>query len=156
MSPLERAFIHGAALLAALTGGLQGGLKYFGARMGEFGPEPHPWLGVAQHLHVLAGPCLVFALGLLVKGHVLPRLGSKGLRGRGSGLAALALCAPMVLAGYGVQISVAEGTRTLMAWIHGLGAGAFVLAYGGHLLVSRGRASAPAAAGRAAAAAPPA
>ncbi len=132
MSPLERWALHGAALITAATGLLDGGLRYFGQRMGEFGSEPHPWLGTAQHLHVLAGPLLVFALGVLVRGHLWSRLRG-GAEGRRTGLAAALLIAPMVLSGQGVQVAVEPAVRLAMAWAHGLSAGLFLLAYLGHL-----------------------
>ena len=64
MSVLERWSLHLAALATAGTGLLDGLLRWFGQRAGEFGPEPHPWLGMAQHLHVLLAPLLLFALGM--------------------------------------------------------------------------------------------
>ena len=135
MSPLERWSLHLAALLTAATGLLDGGLRWFGQRMGEFGPEPHPLLGLAQHLHVLAAPGLVFVLGVMVRGH----LGAKLRAGEGrrtTGLALAFLIAPMVLTGYGVQVAVDPTWRRVLSWAHGLSAGGFLLAYGGHVLRS--------------------
>lgn len=133
MSPLERWSLHIAALLTAATGLLDGGLRWFGQRMGEFGPEPSPWLGLAQHLHVLVAPLLVFTLGLLVRGHLWARLRS-GPEGRRTGLAVAFLIAPMVFSGYAVQVAVDPAWRTAFSWAHGLSAGLFLLAYGGHVL----------------------
>lgn len=140
MNPLDRWSLHLAALATGLTGLADGLLRWFGQRAGEFGPEPHPLLGLAQHLHVLAAPLLVFALGMAVRGHLQMRL-RKGLEGRRTGLTAALLIAPMVLSGYGIQVVTDPAWRTAFSWAHGIGAGLFLLAYLGHLLVPRSRAA---------------
>lgn len=138
MSPLERWSLHLAALLTGGTGLLDGWLRWFGEQVGEFGPEPHPWLGLAQHLHVLTAPLLLFALGMVVRGHLWARL-RKGPEGRRTGLGAALLIAPMVLSGYGIQVVTSPLWRSGLAWAHGLSAGLFLLAYLGHLLVPQAR-----------------
>lgn len=139
MSPLERWALHLAALATAGTGLMDGLLRWFGQRAGEFGPEAHPWLGPAQHLHVLVAPLLLFCLGMAVRGHVQARL-RKGAEGRRTGLAAVFLIAPMVLSGYGIQVVTVPAWRTALAWAHGIGAGLFLLAYLAHLFVPHERA----------------
>lgn len=140
MNPLERWSLHLAALLTAGTGVVDGLLRWFGERAGEFGPEAHPWLPAAQHLHVLTAPLLVFALGMMVRGHLWARL-KKGPEGRRTGLAAAYLIAPMVLTGYGIQVVTDPAWRTGLAWAHGISAGVFLLAYLGHLALPHGRAA---------------
>ncbi|MFZ1376523.1 MAG: hypothetical protein WAS25_08005 [Geothrix sp.] len=132
MTPLERWSLHLAALTTAGTGLLDGLLRWFGQRAGEFGPEPHPWLGLVQHLHVLAAPVLVFTLGVMARGHLWPRLGQT-LEGRRTGLGAAVLIAPMVFSGYGLQVATSPVGRNGLAWIHAISAGLFLLAYAGHL-----------------------
>jgi hypothetical protein len=133
MSRMERWSLHLAALLTAGTGLLDGGLRWFGERMGEFGPEPSPYLGLAQHLHVLVAPGLVFTLGLLVRGHLWPMF--KGSpQGRRTGMIAALLIAPMILTGSCVQVATSPAWRMAFAWGHGLSASAFLLAYGAHLV----------------------
>lgn len=134
MSPLDRWSLHLAALATAGTGLMDGLLRRFGQRAGEFGPEPHPWLPVAQHLHVLVAPLLLFALGMAVRGHLQAKL-KKGPEGRRTGLGAAFLIAPMVLSGYAVQVVTSPAWRTGFSWAHGLSAGLFLLAYLGHLFV---------------------
>jgi hypothetical protein len=132
MNRLERWSLHLAALLTAGTGLLDGLLRWFGVRAGEFGPEPHPWLGLVQHLHILAAPILVFALGMMVRGHLWNRLQSGG-EGRRTGLGSALLIAPMVFSGLGIQVVTSPAWRTGFAWVHGISAGAFLLAYFAHL-----------------------
>jgi hypothetical protein len=132
MSRLERWSLHLAALLTAGTGLLDGFLRWFCVRAGEFGPEPHPWLGPVQHLHILVAPVLVFALGMMVRGHLWNRLQAGG-EGKRTGLASALLIAPMVLSGMGIQVVTSPAWRTGFAWAHGTSAGAFLLAYFAHL-----------------------
>jgi len=133
MSPFERACLHASAALAALTGMLYGWLRYFGVRAGEFGPEAHPWQGVAQHLHVLVVPLLVFALGGLFRGHFLPMWRSGKLSGRLTGSFLVLGLAPMILAGYAAQVSVDPVWRSAFAWIHGISSLAFLAGFVAHL-----------------------
>ncbi len=132
MTPIERWSLHLAALITAGTGLMDGLLRWFGQRAGEFGPEPHPWLSAAQHFHILAAPTLVFCLGVMVRGHVWSKI-QQGSEGRWSGAGTAMLIAPMVLSGYIVQVATNPVLRTCYAWVHGISAGAFLLAYFGHL-----------------------
>ena len=74
MTALERWSLHLGAFLTALSGVAYGWLRYFGRAAGEFGLEPHPLQALAQHLHVLAAPVLLFALGMAVRGHLAAKL----------------------------------------------------------------------------------
>jgi hypothetical protein len=138
MTSLERWSLHLSALCTAGTGLLEGWLKGYGERMGEFGPEAHPWLGTAQHLHVLVAPILVFTLGMMVRGHLWTRLRG-GSEGRRTGLSAALLIAPMIFSGYGLQVSALPLWRSALGWTHGISAAAFLLAYFGHLAFRRSR-----------------
>lgn len=129
----ERWGLHLATAGVALTGLAFGALKYFGERAGEFGPEPHPWMPWAQHAHVLAGPLLVFAFGILFKAHVLPALRSHETR-RTSGLLLLAAITLLILSGYLLQIQAQATLRQAFAWLHAPLGALFLLAYLAHLL----------------------
>lgn len=134
MSPLERWGLHLSALAVAFTGLLYGWLKYFHQRLGDFGPEPFPLQGLAQHGHVFVSPLLVFMLGVIVRGHVLPALRAGARRGRLTGLCIAGGLAPMLLSGYGMQICVDPVWRLTLAWVHGPSSMLFLLAYGAHVL----------------------
>lgn len=142
MSPLERWSLHLSALVTCASGLVYGWLRYYGQRSGEFGLEAHPLQGLLQHLHVLGAPLLVFALGMMVRGHVLPRYRSGRTAGRATGVLLAAGLAPMILAGYGIQIVVEPATRLVLAWVHGVSSLLFLAAYGVHVVrtwaVSRG------------------
>jgi hypothetical protein len=132
MNPVERWSLHIAALATAGTGLMDGLLRWFGERAGEFGPEPHPWLGPTQHLHVLVAPLLVFALGVMVRGHLWSRL-QAGAEGRRTGLGAAWLMAPMVFSGVGIQVVTSPAWRSGLGWTHGIASCVFLLAYFAHL-----------------------
>ncbi len=136
MTSLERWSLHMAALLTGASGLLYGWLRYYGQHMGEFGLEAHPLQATLQHLHVLAAPLLVFALGMVVRGHVLPmwRNGKHG--GRASGVLLALILAPMVLSGYAVQVAVEPRWRLTFAWIHGVLSLLFLASYGLHQLAA--------------------
>lgn len=133
MTSLERWSLHIAALLTGLTGLLYGWLRYFGQRVGEFGLEPHPLQALLQHLHVIASPLLVFALGMVVRGHVVPMWRSGRAAGRASGIALALILAPMVISGYLVQVVTDPMARVASAWVHGLTSLLFLAGYGTHL-----------------------
>jgi len=137
---LERWSLHLAAFATALTGITYGWARYFGQRLGEFGLEPHPWQGLAQHTHVLTGPVLLFLLGMAVKGHALPAFHTKGQKDQAAGLGLTLVLTPMVLSGYALQVCADPKWRTAIAWIHGPSALLFLFAYGAHLWMARRRA----------------
>jgi len=131
MTALERWSLHLGALLTALSGLAYGWLRYFRRVAGEFGLEPHPLQGLAQHLHVLAAPLLLFALGMAVRGHLAAKLRA-GAERRNTGLGLGLLILPMVASGYLVQVAVAPGWRLAWAWVHGPASLLFLLTYLGH------------------------
>ena len=134
---LERWGLHLSAAAVTATGLMYGWLKYFHQRLGEFGPEPFPLQGLSQHVHVFVSPLLLFTLGMIVRGHMVPSMRAGVRAGRGTGLWIAALLAPMVLSGYGMQICVDPAWRTALAWVHGPASLLFLVAYGAHLLRPR-------------------
>jgi hypothetical protein len=114
MTRFEAWFVHVANLLVAGTGLAYAWFRYFAAPLDEFSAA-HPGQSAAQHLHVLAAPLLVFAVGLLWRPHVWLgiRLGN-GPRRR-SGILLAALAAPMIGSGYLLQVAVEPAWRR--AWI---------------------------------------
>lgn len=137
MSGLDRWALRVGTLLAGLTGLVYGWLRYFGQQAGEFGPEPHPQQALLQHLHVLTGPLLVFALGMAVRAHLLPMIRSERTLGRRSGLLLAGVLLPMVFGGYGVQVATDPAWRTTLAWVHGVPALLFLAVFVVHSLRAR-------------------
>lgn len=133
MNPWERWSLHLSALLTSASGLIYGWMRYYGQRPGEFGPEAHPLQSLLQHLHVLGAPLLVFTLGMMVRGHVLPRYRSGRNAGRATGILLAVGLAPMILAGYGIQVVTEPGSRVGLAWVHGVSSLLFLAAYGVHV-----------------------
>jgi len=125
----ERWSLHLGALLTGLSGLGYGWLRYFGRVQGEFGIEPHPLQALVQHLHVLAAPLLLFALGMAVRGHFATKLKIGTREGRNSGLGLGVLILPMVVTGYLVQVATASAWRLVFAWVHGLASLLFLGVY---------------------------
>ena len=134
MMALDRRALHATTVVAALTGGVYGWFRYFGQRIGDFGPEPSRWQGVWQHFHVLAAPLLLFALGMTVRGHLLMKLRAGGREGLRTGLGLGLLITPMALSGYGIQVVTDAAWRLALAWIHGVSSLIFVAGYLAHLV----------------------
>ena len=111
--------------------------RYFQQNRTEFGSEPFPLQGLAQHGQVLASPLLVFTLGMLVRGHLLPSLRAGIRRGRATGISIAAILGPMILSGYGLQVCVEPAWRTTLAWVHGPSSLLFLSAYLIHLISPR-------------------
>ncbi|HJV22027.1 MAG TPA: hypothetical protein VJ570_04990 [Holophagaceae bacterium] len=132
MSKFERLALHLGAWLTGISGLGYGWLRYFKVVQGEFGPEPHPLQGVLQHAHVLAAPLLLFALGMMVRGHFAVKLRVPSREGRRTGWGLALLILPMVAAGYGVQVVTDPRWRTGLAWVHGIASCLFLVAYLGH------------------------
>jgi hypothetical protein len=73
-------------------------------------------------LHILAGPVLVFAVGMTVAGHVRRHWGSASRRGRRTGYPLTFLIAPLVLSGYLLQAFTDERWLQVLGYVHlGLG-----------------------------------
>ena len=136
MTGLERWSLNLTALFTGATGLLYGWLRYYGQHPGEFGVEAHPLQATLQHLHVLAAPLLVFTLGMLVRGHVMPMWRSGRPGGRASGVLLALILAPMVLSGYAVQVAVEPRWRLAFAWVHGVLSLLFLAGYGFHQLAA--------------------
>jgi len=134
MTRIERWGLHLTTLFMGGTGLLYGWTKYYGQRMGDFGPEPHPLQGLLQHSHVVGAPLMTLALGLVLRAHFVPKMRGGKTDGRSTGLLVAFSLAPMLLAGYGIQVCTDESLRRLWAWIHGLGSCAYLAAYAWHFL----------------------
>ncbi|MEL7061525.1 MAG: hypothetical protein AAGN46_15985 [Acidobacteriota bacterium] len=107
--------VHVASGAVVATGLIYGWMRYLVRPVDEFAVVNHPWQPLAQHAHVWAAPLLVFAVGLIWRGHVWGNWRRRERSGRRSG-AVLALVAfPMIESGYALQTAVAQQWRT--AWI---------------------------------------
>jgi hypothetical protein len=118
VSRLEAWFVHLANLLVGGTGIVYAWMRYFAKPADAFAVANHPWQPAVQHLHVVAAPLLVFAVGLLFRSHAWAgiRLGIRTRRR--SGLLLLLGAAPMILSGYLLQTAADSGWRAAWLAIH--------------------------------------
>jgi hypothetical protein len=114
MTRAETALVHTANGLVVLTGIVYGAMRYLMTPTDEWAVVNHPWQPQVQHLHVLAAPLLVFAVGLIWSRHIETRM-RNGREGRGTGLGLLVAFVPMAASGYLLQVAVEPGWRA--AWI---------------------------------------
>ena len=137
MSRWELFLLHASALAIAISGVVYGVMKYAMTGSDPDSPLGHPWQPGVLKAHVLAAPFLVFALGLVARGHALPKLKSGEKTGKKSGVSLLGLVAPLVLSGYAVQVFTGDSLRRGTGWAHTALGAVWVLAYGAHLLKKR-------------------
>jgi hypothetical protein len=137
MNRWEVFLLHASGLAIAISGAVYGVMKYAMTGSDPDSPLGHPWQPGVLKAHVLAAPFLVFALGLVARGHALPKWKSGETTGKKSGISLLGLVAPLVLSGYAVQVFTGEFLRRGTGWTHAALGVVYVLAYAAHLLKKR-------------------
>lgn len=109
--------LHVASLAVAGTGLVYAWMRYLVEPADEWAVVNHAWQPHLQHLHVLAAPLLVFAVGLIWSGHVAAKL-RNGRRNRVAGVGLTALFLPMAASGYLLQVAVDPVWRERWIWVH--------------------------------------
>lgn len=138
MSAFERALLNASTGLVALSGGVYFYMKYLMKGDDPFSVFHHPLQPHALSLHVLLAPVLIFALGLIARGHIIGYfLEPRQRRGRATGLVAVSLAAPMIVSGYLMQVLTDPGPRRILCITHLAGGVLYVALFAGHLAVSR-------------------
>jgi hypothetical protein len=138
---VERWLHHVSSALVLLSGVAYGWMKYLVEPDPEsFSIVNHPWQPQALHLHVLAAPLFVLAVGMLLRMHVPTRWRS-GARanGRRSGLSLLFVLAPMILSGYLLQVNTHEGLGKFLIVLHLVSSAVWAIAWGVHVFIARWR-----------------
>ena len=134
MKRWELFLLHASVLAIAVSGVVYGFMKYVMTGSDPDSPLGHPWQPGVLKAHVLAAPFLVFALGLIARGHALPKWKSGETTGKKSGIFLLGLVAPLVLSGYAVQVFTGYSLRKGTGWGHTAAGVLYLLTYAGHLL----------------------
>lgn len=117
MSWAERTLLWLANAAVAGTGLAYAWMRYLLVPADEWAVVNHPWQPAIQHLHVLAAPLLVFAVGLVWSSHVVGKL-RNGRRNRSPGIGLALLFVPMAASGYLLQVAVDPAWRQRWIWIH--------------------------------------
>lgn len=137
LSPSERAAHHLAFALVAGSGLLLGWWKYLTPPSEDpFQVFAHPWLPQALHVHVLAAPLWVLAIGWILRDHIVGRWRlSVQRRGRYSGATAAILLLPMAGSGYLLQTAASEGWRRALVWVHVASGLGFLVGFVAHVVM---------------------
>lgn len=146
--------VHLAVLATAVSGGILAWSIYFATEdepQARIDPEEEfadlaaefavqdPWQVWATPAHVLAAPVCLFAVGLIWRAHVWPRIRHGSRPRRRTGLALAALFLPLALAGYLLQVLLAEDARHWTSILHACLGGLFASAYLVHQIPRRSR-----------------
>lgn len=129
--------------LTSASGVVYGVMKYFLQSANPDSRVGHPWQPAVLAIHVLAAPVAVFCMGLLLRGHALPRLKGGERAGRATGVALIAIGLPLVLSGYLVQVLTGDAARKATGWLHAAVGVVFALAFLMHMPASRSPDDAP-------------
>jgi len=132
VSPGEHRLADLSNLLVGGTGVVYAVMRYLMTPGDEWAIVNHPWQPHVQHLHVVAAPLLVFAVGLIWKGHVREKLERGTGGGRATGIALVSQLFPMVASGYLIQVAVTPLWRTIWIWVHVLTGSLWLVAYVWH------------------------
>jgi hypothetical protein len=136
---LEKLLLHASTSLATLTGVVFLVMKHLMTSADPFSVIHHPLQPYALDLHVLVGPVVVFAIGLIAREHILGRfLEGRPHRSRGAGIGTILLAAPMVASGYLLQVATGTLTRQALVVAHVATGALFALCLAVHLLSARG------------------
>ena len=149
MTRLEAWFLHLATLLVGGTGLVYAWMRYLARPDDPFAVVNHPWQPATQHLHVVAAPLLVFAVGLIWKAHAWAGFRLRAASRWASGVGLLATAGPMVASGYLLQTATAPGWRTAWLAIHLVASALWLGGYLVHQISSRRRLAAGGLAGSA-------
>jgi len=140
VSRFERLLLDLSIGLSTLTGLVYFAMKEWMRPRDPFSILGHPWQPHVLALHVLAGPVVIFALGLIAREHVFERIvAGRPLTGRKTGLFIAGLALPMVGSGYALQIVTAPAGRRALALLHLASGLLFALLFVGHLLATAAR-----------------
>lgn len=129
MTRFQAWLLHVSVALLTVTGGVFAWMRYAMKTDDPFAVANHPWQPHMLHIHVIAAPIAVFALGLVFSRHIWPQYEMRVKARRRSGLGALWMIAPMVLSGYLMQVVTSETAIFAMKVTHWVSSGGFVLAY---------------------------
>jgi hypothetical protein len=69
----ERNFLHAANAITGISGIVYFAMLYFIEGSNEFSILNHPWQDAVRDWHIVLAPLLIFAVALILKGHILKK-----------------------------------------------------------------------------------
>jgi hypothetical protein len=143
VSRAEAWFLWIATGLVGGTGIVYAVMRYALTPVDPYAVVNHPWQPAVQHLHVVAAPLLVFALGLIWQRHVWKKMRAGRGSGFRSGLALALTAGPMVVSGYLIQTATGEEWRARWVLVHVIASGLWLLGLVLHRIPRPERVAAP-------------
>jgi len=132
---LQTWILHGTVVMLAASGAVFAWMRYAMKTDDPFAVANHPLQPHMLHIHVLAAPIAVFAMGVVFAIHIAPKIENRSLARKKTGIGSLWMIAPMVLSGYLMQVVTSETAILAMKVMHWVSSSIFVLAYGVHQLL---------------------
>lgn len=140
MSRFERLLLDLSIGLSAVSGAVYFVMKEWMKPRDPYSVLGHPWQPHVLSAHVLVGPAVIFALGLIAREHIVERIVSgRPPTGRRTGLLITSLALPMVLSGYLLQVVTAPAGRRFLGLLHLVSGLLFALLFVAHLLATAAR-----------------
>jgi hypothetical protein len=132
------------SLLALMSLMILSGSTYFFIKYGIENDDPfsvvnHPLEPIALKLHVLAGPFLIFVVGILFRSHVWEMLSRKHIPTKTGGLLTAFLFVVTVLSGYLLQTITSPVLHDALTYLHPAIGLCFTLVLGSHALRRKNR-----------------
>ncbi len=127
MNRLTKRVFHIPDVMAGVTGVAYAVVKWVlpvpEPAPGEFSLPIHPFEPLLKTLHVLLSFALIFSIGWIWHSHVIHqwrrfRKNPESSRKLYSGLALLALAAPMIVSAFAFQVSVEDSARQFWSQMH--------------------------------------
>ena len=132
MTWTEKVLLWGSPRVVGITGLVYAWMKYLLPPLDPYSAIHHPLQPLVLKIHLVAAPCLVFAVGLVFMQHIWEQFRAGLKRGRRSGVGTLLTLAPMVRSGYLIRVVTAESWLFSLAMIHLVTGSAFVLGFMSH------------------------
>ncbi len=137
MSRFESLLLNVSIALSAVSGLAYLVMRDFLRRTDPFSVLGHPWQPQTLAAHLLVGPVVIFALGLIARDHIIERMkNGRTPQGRLSGLMTIGLAAPMIASGYLLQTATGQEWRRILGWAHLATGLSFALLFGAHLIAA--------------------
>jgi hypothetical protein len=132
------------SLLALMSLIILSGSGYFFLKYGIENDDPfsvvnHPLEPITLKLHILAGPLLIFVMGILFRSHVREMLRQKHMPAKTGGLVAVFLFFATSLSGYLLQIVTWPVLHGVLTYMHPVSGLFFGLVIGIHALRRKNR-----------------
>ncbi len=134
MSRFESILLQVSTWMSALSGVAFLVMKHLMESDDPYSILGHPWQPHMLAAHILVGPAVIFALGLISRDHVVGRyVNGNGQGGRRSGASTILLAAPMIVSGYLLQVVTGETLRFVLVILHVISGLLFVILFLLHL-----------------------